>query len=124
MIDLSQFDGHTEGPWRVEYGSVEGSYENLVIHGPNKKVVVGGCNCCDSPYGSNEKDAHLITAAPELLAEVKRLRSQLAEAIESLDELTLVVGLTTIGGNLNALQDAVDQSRNIINKHKQNKHHD
>lgn len=51
MLDLSQFDGHTPGPWK-------------------KPWWLGG-----------SVDAALAIAAPDILAEVKRLRAALSDLI-------------------------------------------
>jgi len=74
-MNTEQFDGHTPGPWVAkfdEYG-VEGS---LVVEGNSNDGEFGSCA---SPLwvGESDKnmpDARLIAAAPDLLAEVKRLR--------------------------------------------------
>jgi len=41
-------------------------------------------------------------------------RRDLAGAREALDELTLVIGLTPIAGNKEALQEAVDRARKLL----------
>lgn len=71
-LDLTQFEGHTPGPWWC--------HGQMWIEG-------GGVTLADLA-GAYEADAALMTAAPALLAEVKRQ----AEEIERLrDALAYVV---------------------------------
>jgi len=74
-MNTEQFDGHTPGPWVAKFDEhgVEGS---LVVEGNSNDGEFGSCA---SPLwvGESDKnmpDARLIAAAPDLLAEVKRLR--------------------------------------------------
>ena len=73
MLDLTQFTGHTPGPWvagrRPEHGHaawVDDSTEDIICTVANKPK--GKMAECDA-------NARLIAAAPDLLAEVERLRS-------------------------------------------------
>lgn len=84
----SQFDGHTEGPWKV------------VHRHPNEETRKHYCeivptNCMVFGYASvavaeqycaeaeeQKANARLIAAAPSLLADNKRLRELLAVALE------------------------------------------
>ena len=77
MMDTEQFDGHTPGPWSAEYGSL-----NTLVW-----VQDGGDDIAlysVTPYEGDEVldvDAELIAAAPDLLAEVKRLRAALTSCL-------------------------------------------
>ena len=56
---------HTKGPWVAhEYGSPKGSF---YVRGPNNERVVNG------PSLTNEFNARLIAAAPDLLEALQRL---------------------------------------------------
>lgn len=107
-LDLTQFVNHTPGPWDIEEPEYdedpfkilmgtrmhgmpgEDGYngECLTIH---REIEVGegcmpcedGCGECDDCRGFLEvsANAHLIAAAPALLAEVKRLRGLLKRAV-------------------------------------------
>lgn len=62
-IDLTQFDGHTPGPWGIEDCWIESD-----------------SGCITAVLRGNASDGALIAAAPTLLAEIVRLRAKLAEA--------------------------------------------
>ena len=65
-MNLDSFEGHTPGPWRVV--AKANDYRTT-------DVVVGKTIVATNISGN---DSFLIAAAPDLLAEVKRLRKQLA----------------------------------------------
>lgn len=76
MLDLSRFEGHTPGPWkRGENGGIKKA-NGVFGCVPHSSVWIE-----DAWYGNDAtpeslaNDA-LIAAAPELLAEVKRLREK------------------------------------------------
>ncbi len=83
-INLDDFAGHTPGPWKAfcrDTGYVEGEpwsedrFLQWDIEGP------------EEPDGRGtffEKDARLVAAAPDLLAEVRRLRAANAELAAAL----------------------------------------
>ena len=87
MIDTDKYEGHTEGPWEakdVGFSAGESPWndldlsleENQNLSGlPTEWVVVLPLIIEDF---MGEADAQLIADAPLLLAEVKRLRKQLA----------------------------------------------
>ena len=62
MIDTDKYEGHTPGPWCWE------EKRNIEI-----TTMADGYEVAEVPRG-NDADAHLITDAPLLLQEVKRLR--------------------------------------------------
>ena len=64
-MNTEQFDGHTPGPWHeilMQGDEYNNGYADL------------------QERGFNEAAQDLIAAAPDLLAEVKRMRSQLMDA--------------------------------------------
>lgn len=63
-MNTEQFNGHTPGPW----------YLNTPDPNPARTVRFISDVCTDL-LGATDADAALIAAAPDLLAEVKRLRS-------------------------------------------------
>tara|TARA_B100001939_G_C16923143_1_gene610314 strand:- start:1133 stop:1384 length:252 start_codon:yes stop_codon:yes gene_type:complete len=65
-MNLKKYEGHT-GPWKPH--TIQPLYGNMVL------------------FGFNEQDALLASEAPLLLAEVKRLRRQLAKANEFVHNL-------------------------------------
>jgi len=69
-MNTKQFDGHTPGPWHeilMQGDEYNNGYDDL------------------QERGFNEAAQDLITAAPDLLAEVKRLREQIVDMIVSMD---------------------------------------
>lgn len=56
--------GHTPGPWSIEYGMSGDPYDDgVLIDSPEGPVAFNVIDC----------SAHLIAAAPELLAALKQL---------------------------------------------------
>ena len=74
MIGTDKYGGHTPGPWRVEYGDMEQYGET--------DTVLSGIDVV--ALDVMRQDAQLITDAPLLLAEVKRLREVISRAINTL----------------------------------------
>jgi len=88
MIDTDKYEGHTPGPWviSVEQTAHAPRGKDLLItsihqHGDRECVNELDDDVCvvEIVYGGNNRlrakeDAQLIAAAPDLLAEVKRLR--------------------------------------------------
>tara|TARA_Y100001937_G_scaffold99544_1_gene136002 strand:+ start:196 stop:495 length:300 start_codon:yes stop_codon:yes gene_type:complete len=68
MIDTDKYEGHTEGPWRVENGS---------IHAKADWWSGAGDMIFFSKRHGQDANSQLIADAPLLLAEVKRLREGL-----------------------------------------------
>lgn len=109
MIDLEQFKGHTPGPWfldepadeldsfKILYGTRlngmpgENGY-NGYCRAVHEEIEIGHCiwpcedecgDCHDCrDFAEIEANARLIAAAPDLLAEVARLRQTIA-AVEA-----------------------------------------
>jgi len=75
MIDTDKYEGHTEGPWRIEYEYGEGQDEmsggRTYICGKNATILWQ----CETTH----TDALLVADAPLLLAEVIRLREVILE---------------------------------------------
>ena len=81
LIDLSQFDGHTPGPWSVKHMSDISIGEStfpicsaFMLSSPNQMKH------SDVPANQN-----LLTAAPDLLEEVLTLRARVAELERQLE---------------------------------------
>ena len=67
MIDTDKIEGHTPGPWELTpEGHIIAENDTVVCNRYTKRLVETHL----------PKDAQLIAAAPELLAEVKRLREE------------------------------------------------
>ena len=98
---------HTPGPWRPVIDSdftpgidADDIGESIVVIGPSDvSTDLGIWGRCREEAEAN---AHLIAAAPDLL--------------EALQTLNLVIGLTPIAGNKDALQEACDIARAAIAK--------
>jgi hypothetical protein len=89
MIDTDKYKGHTPSPWRVEGELTEGDDgwgqsgdSTLSIHGDGLYIGQIGAD-----YGIHEThmNARLIADAPLLLAEVLRLREQVADLQDTID---------------------------------------
>ena len=99
---------HTPGPWSVDgIASVKGT-SSLDYPITDQRGLCVAHVIFNEDGGDNREechaDANLIAAAPELL--------------EALERLNLVIGLTPIKGNLEAVQDACDIARAAIAKAK------
>lgn len=81
-LDLSRFEGHTPGPWDADYGPIvatldEGdSTDVLTIRVPTSE-----------DYEVAWTNQHLAAAAPDLLADIKRLEHRLMLAESALGEI-------------------------------------
>ncbi|MBU8921302.1 MAG: hypothetical protein KOO63_05735 [Bacteroidales bacterium] len=73
MIDLTKFEGHTPGPWKAEM-CLGRSY---AIDAYSKGEIIFKELACVSGATESVANARLIAAAPDLLAEVERLRATL-----------------------------------------------
>lgn len=87
---MEKFEGHTPGPWPIEQIYPDSQiFGALTILGADGSLVgkthhnLLGLN---RPAEEAVANAHLIAAAPDLLAEVERLREEIKLAIESLTE--------------------------------------
>ena len=95
MIDTDKYEGHTPAPWTITNKGIVGITEidNVTLH------VFSGCY--------SETDACLITDAPLLLAEVKRLR----DGIWNLHQFAL----DCVGSNIGDLYETIaDDLRRLI----------
>jgi len=80
-MNTDDFEGHTEGPWWAEEQDREGSSSMVwTIYGPDHWIVMESDGCLRIDW--DKQDALLAAAAPNLLAEVKRLRKVLKNAHE------------------------------------------
>jgi hypothetical protein len=73
MIDLTKFEGHTEGPWMA--GAYEGGWDC---------VRESGTHIVCKLTLNNPTNAQLIAAAPDLLRELREARALLERAKELL----------------------------------------
>ena len=96
MIDTDKYEGHTEGPWTL---SEEYAYELFVYAGDVRLAKIDG-------NMENEGNEQLIADAPLLLAEVKRLRGVIYDALYVLQ---------TDGWNKNRA-DAINRLEKILFK--------
>ena len=81
MIDTEQFDGHTPGPWVHYTMGADEPYHSVHADGWETWGIQ-----TPTTHGA---DARLIAAAPDLLAEVKRLRRLLQAVLDNADEADL-----------------------------------
>jgi hypothetical protein len=86
-VDLKQFEGHTPGPWEVDY---EPGWISLGVHAGDTNI----CDIADMAYSIDDYDlpnARLMAAAPTLLALLRtlpaaverRVREEIAGEIEA-----------------------------------------
>ena len=85
MIDTDKYEGHTPGPWKIYYD--KWNKTGWWIDSIARWDAGEGDTICQLYGKGRNKDptAKLIAAAPDLLAEVKRLREgikQMAEICE------------------------------------------
>tara|TARA_Y100001938_G_scaffold144988_1_gene220746 strand:+ start:1079 stop:1384 length:306 start_codon:yes stop_codon:yes gene_type:complete len=78
MIDTEKYEGHTEGPWKAEYGD----YTTHVTNSDGVVVASVGFEL--------DKDGQLVADAPLLLAEVKRLRNGIRSILSDYDIIELI----------------------------------
>jgi len=81
MIDTDKYEGHTPAPWKADYDFPRHGQIQTGLVGPNGKPL--GYENNDDGQIAN---AQLITDAPLLLAEVKRLRGIIAGIVTDMDE--------------------------------------
>ena len=77
MIDTNKYEGHTPAPWYAEEEEVEEG-KAWTVRGGDHWVGMESDGCLRIDW--KKEDALLTADAPLLLAEVKRLREQLAKA--------------------------------------------
>ena len=118
---------HTKEPWKLD--TVDTSIGICHQIGPfPSNGVYGETHACI--YNDNVKlyDLGHSKVGDELHSNAKRIVScvnscagiqnpaAIPDVVEALDTLTLVVGLTPIAGNKEALQEALDQARTALAK--------
>ena len=79
MIDTDKYEGHTEGPW-VWDGTILTNHEAIHWHYGTKGVDI--VDICGTMSMTQEPDLRLVADAPLLLAEVKRLRGWIEQAVD------------------------------------------
>ena len=82
MIDTDKYEGHTEGPWDAEEQDREGGMV-WTMYGGDHWVVMESDGCLRFDW--KKEDALLAADAPLLLAEVKRLREGVEQALEAMN---------------------------------------
>ncbi len=78
MIDTDIYEGHTEGPWRVE---------NVSIHAKADWWSGVGDMIFFSKRHGQDANSQLVADAPLLLAEVKRLQKQVRALLHENERL-------------------------------------
>ena len=85
MIDTDKYEGHTRGPWRY-YDDEE--HDCWVFEGEDieaqARVAFFAFTPCEGIAYLDDPDLNLMIDAPDLLAELKRLRKQLSEAEDAI----------------------------------------
>ena len=99
-IDLTQFDGHTEGEWGLPSG--RGSFNEHSIWTWGVIDILQKCRYGRPGYEDNIMDGKLAMSAPKLLAELKRM-------YESEDEMTFRLMQV-----LKERKDLRDQLQNLL----------
>ena len=93
---MNEFEGHSPGPWDLTYWDLDGTWS---INGEGRygdhvaSIVI-----------NNEANARLMAAAPDLLAEVKRLRDLVDFAIAAIDSNDCYMGEEAQADLLNYLR--------------------
>ena len=85
MIDTDKYEGHTPGPWKIYYD--KWNKTGWWIDSIARWDAGEGDTICQLYGKGRNKDptAKLIAAAPDLLAEVKRLREWIYHHAKNLD---------------------------------------
>ena len=83
MIDTDKYEGHTKGPW------IATDFEQL-------------------PFLMNKANEKLIHDAPDLLAEVKRLREGIEKALIPTDTVPWAHELFKLSGLRDALKELIE----------------
>lgn len=97
MIDLTKYEGHSPGPWASDEDVSEFSGMHCIKLRLEAKK--GGALLACSAHASREEkeeiraNGRLAVDAPKLLAEVVRLRADLAEAVQTLDAIERAIGM-------------------------------
>lgn len=95
-MDLSKFDGHTSGPWVSQDASQPDCPFFYVRVAATGEWIVMVCDTEKRGHESTEANAALIAAAPDLLAEVRRLREVLGEintVAGAMEQLAVTAGV-------------------------------
>ena len=82
MIDTDKYEGHAEGPWKIESYNQGQAFTGIKFNMTHREQT----HLAMKMYGrekEREATANLIADAPLLLAEVKRLRESIKELAES-----------------------------------------
>lgn len=83
-LDLSAFEGHTPGPWKVRKTSTHTAVDSVADPKDPYTVLIDSLTGDKAMDRQFRTDARLIAAAPALLAECKRLQASEAALREAL----------------------------------------
>jgi|TARA_R110002051_G_C8701729_1_gene494467 hypothetical protein len=83
-MNTDEYDGHTPGPWVYNRLNSKGQYNLIAPDDWAIDMMAYDCITAEDK-GMKEQDMSLIAAAPDLLAEVKRLREAFITAVRHLD---------------------------------------
>ena len=86
-LNLNEFEGHTPGPWYVD-DAPDVKHPSVVLADDGATIVAEAMTVVAEQHDAGA-NAQLIAAAPDLLAEVKRLRERLDLAERYIIEPTL-----------------------------------
>lgn len=97
MMDLTQFDGHTPGPWQCILSNPLAHGDVVTFEGEVVARIRGWGWLQKLPDGAVQQDANgrLVAASPDLLAEVRRLTAEAADLRRERDELRTQVHIIT-----------------------------
>ena len=97
MIDTDIYEGHTEGPWRVENGSIHAKADWW--------SGVGDMIFFSKRHGQ-DANSQLVADAPLLLEEVKRLQKELRKQTNIIG---MISDLVYDGGSHNLTWDELNE---------------
>ena len=80
LIDTDKYEGHTEGKWTLEkVEQTDAEHEHYLLIG--NSLLLSAIHHGGQEWDEHEANAQLIADAPLLLAEVKRLREGIQNAL-------------------------------------------
>lgn len=109
----------TPGPWTLT-GVYDGGRTICMMRSHDRANNINGPENCPPTWAgeTTQANAELILEAGTVYHETglspREILAQRDELLERLDTLTLVVGLTPISGNKEALQEAMNAARSAI----------
>ena len=100
---------HTPEPWTAHQADSFGSFKITPA-----EIWLGACS--SMAKGEQRANAARIVECVNACAGIESPGEAIREAREALDTLTLVIGLTPLKGNLEAVQESVDSARKALAK--------